>query len=149
MNDPSASSSAKLYTPRLLGLAASLAAFPWDDRFSQTAEVHSRTCGSTIKLGLDLDSDGLIERVGMQVTACAVGQSSAAIMAQGIAGMDRAGLDSNFAAIDAWLSEKADLPNIPQFEALAPARAHSGRHEALLLPWKAAKEALSLGAPSR
>ncbi|MEP0191001.1 MAG: iron-sulfur cluster assembly scaffold protein [Erythrobacter sp.] len=149
MSDPGAAPSTKLYTPRLLGLSASLAAFPLDDRFSYAAEAHSRTCGSTIKLGLDLDGCGLVERIGMQVTACAVGQSSAAVLAQGIEGVDQAGLDQQISAIAAWLSNEADLPDFPQFDALASAQEHKGRHEALLLPWKATKEALSLGATSR
>ncbi len=149
MSDPGAAPSTKLYTPRLLALSASLAAFPLDDRFTYTAEAHSRTCGSTIKLGLDLDGCGLVERIGMQVTACAVGQSSAAVLAQGIERVDQAGLEAHIAAIVAWLSHNDDLPDFPQFDALAPAQGHKGRHEALLLPWKAAKEALSLGATSR
>jgi hypothetical protein len=47
------------------------------------------------------------------------------------------------AGIAAWLGGDAPLPDWPGLAALAPARAHPGRQEALLLPWKAAAQALS------
>ena len=76
----------KLYTPRLLSLAAELADYPYTEPFQHSAEVRSRTCGSVLLLGADLDSEGRVERIGTQVTACAVGQSAAAIMVAQAAG---------------------------------------------------------------
>lgn len=149
MSESVSAGSSKLYSPRLLALSASLAAFPFDERFAQIADANSRTCGSTMRLGIDLDAEGRVERIGMQVSACAVGQSSAAILAQGIDGATLHQLNEHLAAIEAWLEGTGELPDFPEFEALEPAKPHKGRHEALLLPWKAAKEALSLGATSR
>lgn len=141
--------SEKLYSPRLLALSASLADFPIDDAFDAYAEARSRTCGSTIKLGLTCDDAGQVSRIGMQVSACAVGQSSAAIMAQGIDGETPESLAGAHAQVDAWLKGDGDLPDWPGFEALEAALPHSGRHEAILLPWRAALLALSSPMASR
>lgn len=149
MSAASSASASRLYSPRLLALSASLAAFPLDDRFAHVTETHSRTCGSSIKLGLDLDDDGLIERLGLQVSACAVGQSSAAIMAKGIVGSGFSAVDATSGSIKAWLNGDGSLPEFPEMEALESAWPHKGRHETLLLPWKAAREALSLFATNR
>lgn len=138
--------SAKLYSPALLGLATGLAAFPLDDDLPLRAEARSRSCGSVVALGLGLDHQGSVARIGMQVSACAIGQASAALLAQGIVGADPAGIGATREALAAWLAGEGALPAWPGIAALAPAREHPGRHAALLLPWTAAGEALSSGA---
>mgnify|MGYP006265925591 CR=1 FL=1 len=138
----------KLYSPGLLALAASLADYPLDGHFVLRARGRSRTCGSTIALGLDPDEAGRIERVGMQVAACAVGQGSAAVMAGGLAGRSHGDLARVTQALEAWLEGAGELPEWPGIDALAPARDHPGRHGALMMPWKAALDALSQAASS-
>ncbi|MBV7260004.1 iron-sulfur cluster assembly scaffold protein [Erythrobacter crassostreae] len=135
-------STAKLYSPELLALSATLADFPLSDNFDVYAEAHSRTCGSKIKIGLSVTASQTF-RVGMQVSACAVGQSSAAILAQGVgaASMDELAIAQQ--EIEAWLAGAGSLPDWPGFDALAPALPYPGRHEAILLPWRAVTEALS------
>ncbi|TAD81996.1 MAG: iron-sulfur cluster assembly scaffold protein [Sphingomonadales bacterium] len=141
--------SAKLYSPALLGLATGLAAFPLSGDFPLTAEARSRSCGSVIVLGLALADDGTVARIGMRVSACAIGQASAAVLAQGIRGTSPARVRATTEGISDWLAGEDALPDWPGIEALTAARAHPGRHGALLLPWKAASEALSSGAASR
>jgi len=135
--------SEKLYSPGLLALAASLADYPLKGDFALRSEGRSRTCGSTIAVGLEAGEEGRVARVGMQVAACAVGQSSAAILAGGLAGRTRADLVEATRGIEAWAEGMGELPDWPGIEALAPARDHPGRHGALLMPWKAALDALS------
>ena len=137
------SSSTKLYTPRLLALSAGLADFPLTDTFDVTADGRSKTCGSTISIGLDCDEVGGISRLGMQVSACAVGQSSAAIMAQAARGRPAKSFEAMVTAIENWLAGSGALPDWPGFDALEAALPHKGRHGAILLPWKAATDALS------
>ena len=149
MADPASERSTKLYTPRLLSLAAELADYPYTEPFQHSAEVRSRTCGSVLLLGADLDSEGRVERIGTQVTACAVGQSSAAIMVAQAAGKSAEEFAAARAAVEGWLAGEGDLPDWPGFDALEPALAHPGRHGALLLPWNAAQQALSSAASSR
>ena len=142
----SARVSAKLYSPELLGLATSLAAFPLTDDLPLRAEERSRTCGSVVALGLALDDDGRVCAVGMNIAACAVGQASAAVLAQGIEGEAPEHVRLTATALEHWLAGEGSLPHWPGIGALAPAREHPGRHGALLLPWKAASTALSQAA---
>ena len=142
----SAQPKAKLYSPALLGLATGLAQYPFDPELPLTAEARSRSCGSVIALGLALDGGGRVVRIGMRVSACAIGQASAALLAQGAIGAEPAQIASTTIDLSAWLAGEGDLPSWPGLEPLAPALAHPGRHGALLLPWKAAVEALSQAA---
>ena len=55
-----------LYTPEVLGLATSLARYPWDESLPLRAGARSRSCGSTVMLGLATDQAGRIERIGVK-----------------------------------------------------------------------------------
>ena len=139
----------RLYSPALLGLATGLAAFPLTGDLPFRAEARSRSCGSVIALGLALGEAGRIARIGMQVSACAIGQASAALLAQGAAGRDPGAVDAAADALELWLAGEGALPDWPGIDALAPAQGHPGRHGALLLPWTAARTALSQGPSTR
>lgn len=132
----------KLYSPALLSLATELAAYPYSRAFQLSASERSRTCGSTVEFGLDVAPDGTIAEIGLRVSACAVGQASAALLAKSIQGVSVAEVDDAFHRIANWLVGEGELPDWPGIEVLEPARHYSGRHEALLLPWKAASSAL-------
>lgn len=134
---------ARLYSPQVLALAIELAAYPLDETLPLRAEARSRTCGSTIAVGLLLDADGTIDRVGMQVSACAIGQGSAALLARSVKGCGAGSLAETLTGLEQWLAGTGDLPAWPDLDILAPARGHPARHAALLLPWKAASKALS------
>ncbi len=138
-----ANSTAKLYTPRLLSLSAQLAAFPLIGDFQKTAEVRSRTCGSTITLGINLDAGGRITKIGMLVSACAIGQSSAAVLAMAAEGRSAHDFAQAHGDIEQWLSGEGAPPEWPGFDALEPALPHPGRHGALMLPWQAVMQAFS------
>lgn len=133
----------KLYTPRLLALAAALADFPLRDDFMAYAERRSETCGSTIKLGISTDDVSQFGGIGMQVTACAVGQASAAILASYFRGKTLNQFDDAFEQVEAWVAGSGDLPDWPTIELLTPVLEHRGRHGAILLPWRAVRDALS------
>lgn len=141
----------RLYTPELLGLATGLAEYPLTDDLPLRAEARSRSCGSVITAGFKLNADGAgIAKIGMQVSACAIGQASAALLARNAQGADPAQVITTGDAIAAWLAGEGALPtDWPGLAALAPALAHPGRHGALLLPWTAARTALSSGAGPR
>ncbi len=134
---------ARLYTPAVLALATGLAAYPLADDLPLKAEARSRTCGSEVALGLALAADGTIARIGMQVRACAIGQASAALLAQDAQGRAPEALAATLGALESWLAGDGALPDWPGLDLLEPARAHPARHSALLLPWTAARKALS------
>jgi NifU-like protein involved in Fe-S cluster formation len=133
----------KLYTPELLGLAVSLADFPLDDSLPWRGSARSRSCGSTLDAGFMTDGEERVERLGLRVRACAVGQAAAAIFAQGARGLSLVDIDAAHSALAAWLAERGEMPEWPGIEALSEARAYLGRHGAIMLPWSAAIDALS------
>ncbi len=136
------SNAARLYSPEVLALATRLAAFPLDDDLPLRGAARSPACGSRIELGLACDVAGRITRIGLKAQACAIGQAAAAIFADAAQGHSRADLATSLAALEAWLGGAGGLPDWPGLAAIAPARDFPGRHGAMLLPWKAALQAL-------
>jgi NifU-like protein involved in Fe-S cluster formation len=138
----------KLYTPELLSLAVTLAEYPADPQLPLHGSARSKSCGSTLRADLAVDEQGRIARVGLQVRACAVGQAAAAIFAKAAAGRDIETIDAARTALMAWLAGSGELPDWPGLEPIAPARECPARHEAIMLPWTAAVDALSTAARS-
>ncbi len=138
----------KLYTPELLALAVTLAEYPADAGLPLHGHARSKSCGSTLAADLAVDASGRIEQLGLQVRACAVGQAAAAIFARAAAGRGLEEVEATHAALTAWLAGSGELPNWPGLAAIAPARDYPARHGAIMLPWTAAREALSSAAPA-
>lgn len=135
-------SAAVLYTPEVLALATSLAAFRLDETLALQAEARSRSCGSTLTLGLALDEAEQVTRVGVRSSACAIGQASAAIFAQAAAGRSADAIVATAEATARWLAGEDGMPAWPRFEIIAAARDYPGRHGAIMLPWTAALQLL-------
>lgn len=133
---------AKLYSPDLLALTVRLAEFPLSDDLRFRGSARSRTCGGKLDIGLITGLDGEISRAGMLVSACAVGQAAAALFAGGAAGRNGQSLAAALAEMESWLEGSGPAPDWPGIDALAPARDHPGRHGAILMPWRAALDAL-------
>ncbi len=134
---------AALYTSEVLALATGLASIPLDASLGMRGSARSATCGSSVELGLALDPQGRVERVGIRAHSCAIGQAAAAIFAGAAVGKDQAGIAAAIEDIEAWLAGKAAIPVWPGFAPIVPARNFPGRHGAILLAWRAALEALS------
>ena len=132
----------KLYTPEILGLAVELAAYPRLASPDRTAEARSRTCGGTLALDLALDGGGRVDALGLGVSACAIGQAAAAIFAREARGRGPEEMLAALGEIETWLDAGRAMPNWPGIAALEPATAFPARHGAILLPWKAAVDAL-------
>ena len=139
-------SAAKLYSPEVLALAAGLAAWPFDPAMGRTGAARSPSCGSSLALSLGTDAAGRIERIGMRAQACAIGQASAAIFARGAVGTNREYIASAAEAVARWLAGAGALPEWPGLDAISAAAAFPGRHGAIMLPWKAALDALPTAA---
>ena len=137
------SSAERLYTPELLGWTVRLAAYRLAEDLPLAGEARSPSCGSTISLTLDTDDMGAISAIGMRVSACAIGQASAAVFAEHAVGRDAEEIASSLAEMEAWVAGEGALPGWPDLKVIAPARDFPGRHGAMLLPWKAALAALS------
>ncbi|MDN3645416.1 iron-sulfur cluster assembly scaffold protein [Pontixanthobacter aestiaquae] len=133
----------RLYTSEILGLAVELANYPINKAQTLHAEVRSRSCGSTLAISIDASQNKSIRSIGLQVSACAIGQASAAIFAESGKGKTKADLMQALNALEAWLANDADVPDWPKLVLLVDAKAYPARHEAILLPWRAAIAALS------
>ncbi|NUS99569.1 MAG: iron-sulfur cluster assembly scaffold protein [Sphingomonas sp.] len=137
---------APLYTTEILRLAASLPEPRRLDRVDGTSEQRSPTCGSTIRLQVQLDEQGRVNAISQEVHACAFGQASASLLAASAAGRIRVDVASAAEALSDWLSGSRDDPGSwPGLNALAPARSRRSRHGAILLPFKALAAAMTAG----
>lgn len=134
---------AALYTPEVLLLATGLVRHRWDDALAFHGEARSPSCGSTMKVGIDLDDAGRIARIGLAAQACAIGQAAGAIMADAAIGRSKGDFARAEAEILRWLAGEGDLPDWPGLAAIAPAREFPGRHGAILLGWRAVLQAFS------
>lgn len=132
-----------LYTSAMLAAATALAGWPSDEDLPFKGTARSRTCGSTLAMGLALDEAGRIARLGLRPHACAVGQAAASVFARGAEGQDRTSLAASRDALALWLGGKGPQPDWPELDLLAPALDHPGRHGAILLAWDAALAALA------
>ena len=133
---------APLYTIEVLRLAGALPEPRRLERVDGTASKRSPTCGSTVSVEVQL-SDDRIAALSQQVSACAFGQASAALVALGSVGRTAPDVRSALAQLTAWLAGRCgDPPDWPGLGALAPARSRKSRHGALLLPLQALAAAL-------
>ena len=141
-------SAERLYTPDLLAAAVELANYPPIENGALRGTARSATCGSTVEMDLACNPDGRIADLGMRVHACAVGQGAATLFARHASGRSLKNIADAERALRAWLENDALAPDWPGLALIAPAREYRGRHGAMLLPWKAALDALSSGPAS-
>ena len=129
---------APLYTTEILRLAASLPEPSILERVDGEAEQRSPTCGSTVRLQVQVDNEGRVAAISQQVHACAFGQASASLLAAGATGRSHDEVQAAVDDLTAWLAgtrdESGDWPGLA---ALAPARSRKSRHGAILLPFRA------------
>jgi NifU-like protein involved in Fe-S cluster formation len=129
---------APLYTTEILRLAASLQEPHPLEREDGRAELRSPTCGSRINLAVQLDDDRRVQRVSMEVHACAFGQASAALLERHGIGRTHDELSEAMVELSRWLAdEREKTARWPGIRALEPARPRKGRHGAILLPFRA------------
>ncbi len=136
-----------LYTRDILRLAASI---PHHRRLADpqgSAERRSPVCGSRVVVDVALDEGGRVSAIGQDVSACALGQASAALMGAAAVGRTPDELAGARDALAAWLKgECADPGAWPGLDALAAARDYPPRHAAILLPFEAVVEAAARAA---
>ena len=125
-----------LYTRDILRLAASIPHLGPLDPSDGRAELRSPTCGSRILVSVRI-IDGRVTALGQSVEACAFGQASAALMGAHAVGRSRVEVERAVAELADWLAGRRDEPgNWPGLSVLAPAQPRTGRHGAILLPFR-------------
>lgn len=134
----------KLYSGRILALAAEM---PWVGRLDApdgTARVRSPLCGSTVTVDVQL-RDGRIAAYRQDVKACALGQAAASVVGAAIVGCDRATVQRGRDALAAMLTTGGPVPGAPfeGLEVLRPAAEYRNRHASILLAFDATLGALT------
>jgi NifU-like protein involved in Fe-S cluster formation len=130
--------SAPVYTTEILRLAASLPEPSKLERVDGEAEQRSPTCGSTVRLQVQVNEEGRVAAISQQVHACAFGQASASLLAAGATRRSREEVQAAVDDLTAWLAgDRDETGDWPGFAALTPARSRKSRHGAILLPFKA------------
>ncbi len=127
-----------LYTREILRLAVSIPNQQRLDKPDGTAELRSRTCGSKVTADVMLGADGALRDIGLEISACALGQASAAILGAQAIGRTAADISAVRDNLAAFLEGSGDSPGEwPNMDKLTAARDHKGRHAAILLPFDA------------
>ena len=125
------------YTREILRLAASI---PYLERFEDlegATEGRSKTCGSKMRIAVELDWADRIVRIRQAVEACAYGQAAAALVGGHAMGRSSEEVGAALAELEAWLAGNGDMPSAwPGLDVLEPARTRKGRHGAILLPFR-------------
>ncbi|MEZ5779687.1 MAG: iron-sulfur cluster assembly scaffold protein [Paracoccaceae bacterium] len=134
----------KLYSQRILALAADIPHARRLDHPTASARKRSPLCGSTVAVDVVV-KDGRIADYGQDVKACALGQASAAISGAHMIGRTRAEVERARDELRAMLKEGGPVPSAPftGYEVLEPARDYRNRHASILLALEATAEALA------
>ncbi|WP_372572836.1 iron-sulfur cluster assembly scaffold protein [Ruegeria jejuensis] len=134
----------KLYSGRILALAADI---PHLDRLADpdaTVKKRSPLCGSTVTVDVKT-KDGRIAEFGQDVKACALGQASAAVVGAAIIGTTRDQVETARDQLKAMLKNDGPAPDAPfdGLEVLIPAREYKNRHASIMLALEATAEAMA------
>ncbi len=133
----------KLYSQRILSLAASIPHVGRLEDPDGSAMKRSPLCGSTVTVDVRVEN-GRIADFAQDVKACALGQSSAAVLGNHAIGLTRDDIARGRDQLRAMIKEDGPEPEPPfgDLEVLKPARDYKNRHASILLAWEATLAAM-------
>lgn len=133
----------KLYSGRILALAADI---PHLGRLADahgSAKRRSPLCGSTVTVDVTMQA-GRVAAFAQDVKACALGQAAASVVGAAMIGRTRAEVDRARDQLAAMLAGgPAPAPPFDGLEVLVPAREFRNRHASIQLALQAASEAIA------
>lgn len=134
----------KLYSGRILALAADIPHLGRLDAPDATVTRRSPLCGSTVTVDVQV-KEGHLTALGQDVKACALGQAAAAITGAASEGASLAAVQLGRDQLKAMLKGKGGVPDAPfdGFEVLTPAVEYKNRHASILLSIEALAEAMA------
>lgn len=138
-----ASDMIKLYSNRILELAADI---PHSDRLDApdaTEMKRSPLCGSTVTVDVSV-ADGFVSAFGQDVKACALGQAAASVLGESVVGQTLDTIRTGRDELAAMLKSDGPAPAAPfdGLKVLEPAKAYKNRHASVLLAFDATVAAL-------
>ncbi len=133
----------KLYSSRILELAADIPRLDRLDAPDATVKKRSPLCGSTVTVDLKM-ADGRISDYGQDVKACALGQAAASVVGGAIVGCTPDQVQTARDSLYAMLKSDGPTPDAPfdGLEVLRPAAAYKNRHASIMLALDASVEAM-------
>ena len=133
----------ELYSQKILDLAGNAQQPPRLAQPDASARKVSRVCGSVIEVDLTI-RDGVITDYGHEVSACALGQTSAAVVAREIVGTPVAAFRLLRTQMHAMLKENGAPPTGKWHDLayLEPVREYPARHMSTLLVFDAVVAAI-------
>ena len=133
----------KLYSARILALAADIPHLGRLETPDATVKRRSPLCGSTVTVDVTI-KDGKLSSLGQDVKACALGQAAAAIAGAVALGATVTQIETARDQLRAMLKDQGPVPDAPfeGFEVLTPAVAYKNRHASILLSIEAMAEAM-------
>ena len=137
----------KLYSDRILALAADMSATtPLQDPHI-SVKKRSPLCGSVVTVDINVKA-GKVTDYAQDVKACALGQAAASVVGRSIIGCDLAQIEKAHDALQAMLTSNGTTPDAPfdGLEVLLPAKDYTNRHASILLALEAASEAMQKAA---
>lgn len=140
----------KLYSARILALAADMPRTARLNAPDATVKRRSPLCGSTVTVDVRVE-DGRIADYAQDVKACALGQAAAAVVGNAVIGCTKAQVDTALAELKAMLTADGPAPAAPfdGLEVLRPAREYKNRHASILLALEATAEAMAQAEKAR
>ena len=133
-----------LYNTDILTLSASLKNERLDAPHG-TARKVSKLCGSWLEIDVKMGGD-VVSEVALRVQACALGQSSAAILQQGIIGATLEEISEARDALREMLKADGTAPKgrFEKLTLLQGVKAYPARHTSTMLAFDAAVEAVEM-----
>lgn len=134
----------KIYSPRILELAANIPATKRLAGPDATATAHSKLCGSTVSVDLTMDGD-TVTGYGQTVKACLLGQASSSVMGRNVVGSTVEELRGVAQTMRKMLKENGAPPNgkWSDLGVLEPVRDYKARHASTLLVFDAVEDAIT------
>ncbi|MEJ6402026.1 iron-sulfur cluster assembly scaffold protein [Yoonia sp. 2307UL14-13] len=133
----------RLYSGRILALAADMQRTTRLDNPTATAKKRSPLCGSTVTVDITVQ-EGVITDYGQDVKACALGQAAASVIGANIVGCTLSQVRQGRDELYAMLKSDGSAPSAPfiELEVLQPAKDYKNRHASILLAFDATLDAV-------
>ena len=133
----------KLYSARILELAASIPHLGRLEAPDGTAKCRSPMCGSTVTVDVCV-KDGRVTAFAQDVKSCVLGQAAASVLGTAVIGKSLPEIEAVRDAVKAMLKSGGPAPSAPfsGFEVLIPARDHKNRHASVFLALEATVDAM-------
>ncbi len=131
----------ELYQARIVALAKSKTGAGKLSAPTKSARRDNPLCGDRVTIDVKLEG-GKIAEIAHQVRGCLLCQASAAALATTAVGRDAAGVADLRHDAERAIGREGGKAHEP-FDAFEPVANHKSRHECVLLPFEALKDALS------